>query len=61
MKKLLSLTLSALLALSMLAGCSSPAPAETDPAVETTLPPQRPPRRPPISAGTPCWSFVARA
>lgn len=36
MKKLLSLTLSALLALSMLAGCSSPAPAETDPAVETT-------------------------
>ena len=35
MKKLLFLTLSALLALSMLAGCSSPAPAETDPAVET--------------------------
>ena len=36
MKKLFSLTLSALLALSLLAGCSSPAPAETDPAAETT-------------------------
>ena len=36
MKKLVFLTLSALLALSMLAGCSSPAPAETDPAVEIT-------------------------
>lgn len=36
MKKLLSLTLSALLALSLLAGCSNPAPAETDPAGETT-------------------------
>lgn len=37
MKKLLSLTLSALLGLSLLAGCSSPAPAEsTPPAGETT-------------------------
>ena len=38
MKKLLSLTLSALLALSLLAGCSNPAPAETDPAGGETTP-----------------------
>ena len=38
MKKLVSLTLSALLALSMLAGCSNPAPAETTPSATETTP-----------------------
>ena len=38
MKKLVSLTLSALLALSMLAGCSNPAPAETTPSAPETTP-----------------------
>ena len=38
MKKLVSLTLSALLALSMLAGCSNPAPAETTPSAPETIP-----------------------
>ena len=62
MKKLVSLTLSALLALSMLAGCSNPAPAETTPsAPETTPPLWRPPRLLQISAATPCWSSAAQA
>ena len=38
MKKLVFLTLSALLALSMLAGCSNPAPAETTPSAPETTP-----------------------